>query len=482
MKFCFTPHGILALDPRAFGVTFDSVVVHSPEDHDGVSVVHVRGPLMHHADPLCMSYDEIKASAKSALASASCKAVLLSIDSPGGLVSGCFDTVRELRAMAQAAGKPLYAHVSTAASAAYALACAASKIWISEAGIAGSIGTVDTVLDATAVDAAMGLRFAIVASGARKADGNPHVKLSEETLNATQSTVNALAEMFFGLVSETRGLSVDTIRDLEARIMTGAEAAVSGLADGVATFDQVLALIASGNAAAPADVSAAPSVAGSKKMGLSKAVVAALLKDADKDDDEGNAAKKALATHFGGDEKPEEKPEAKAEDAPEDQEKKQEEKPEAKAEDYKEKPEAKAEDYEEKPEAKAKSEGAQALAAVARIERSTLLASRPDFSAEIKASLATAPLETVRFAVANFPKVVSPVQGAIAALSAKAPTAGEQTDSSKRDGYTLDELDAQMGLRAALPSVKHDGTRTSIPVMTPDQARALLAAKKGASK
>ena len=99
----FSPPGLLALEPRAFGLVLAAPYKPHSEERDGVAVIGVRGPLMHHDDDFCESYDQIKRRVSAALAS-TCRAVVLAIDSPGGLVSGCFDTAAELRALHRCSG------------------------------------------------------------------------------------------------------------------------------------------------------------------------------------------------------------------------------------------------------------------------------------------------------------------------------------------------------------------------------------------
>ena len=130
--FAFRPYGLLAVTADSIGQTFPAKQAPAPIAGGAVAVVEIGwgGPLFHHATPLADSYDAMKVRVGSALASpAAC--VLMSIDTNGGLVAGCIDTAQELRAMALAAGKPLYCYIdSMACSAGYAIACAASRIFI----------------------------------------------------------------------------------------------------------------------------------------------------------------------------------------------------------------------------------------------------------------------------------------------------------------------------------------------------------------
>jgi signal peptide peptidase SppA len=239
----FNPGGLLAIDPRAVGQLYSAPAAPSQE-RGSTAIVNVRGPLQHHPEPAFDSYDAIKERVTAALAG-SARTVVLSIDSPGGVVSGCFDTVDEIRELAAKAGKPLVAFIDgQATSAAYALACACSRIVSTPSAMVGSIGVIDCVADQTAADRASGLRYVIIASGKRKGDGNPHLAISEEQIAASQATVEALAEIFAELVASARSTTSEAIRKLEAGLFHGALAQTIGLVDELATFDRLLESLA----------------------------------------------------------------------------------------------------------------------------------------------------------------------------------------------------------------------------------------------
>lgn len=245
--------GPMALIPEAVGAFFP--VVESPPKNDAVAsgsiaVVYARGPLVHHDEWWCDSYDAIKSRVAAAL-TVSPKAVVLAIDSPGGLVSGCFDTAAEIRAMCDAAGVELHSYVDgLAASAGYALAAVGQSITIPSSGIAGSIGCIEMLLDATAANAQMGLAVELVASGARKTDGNPNAPVTDAARAAVQARVEELAVVFAEHVAKYRPrMTVESIRAQEAGLYTGASAVRAGLADRVASLDELVAMLAAGSAA-----------------------------------------------------------------------------------------------------------------------------------------------------------------------------------------------------------------------------------------
>jgi signal peptide peptidase SppA len=289
----YEPRGLLALEPTAYGASFEPADI--PQSFVGqVAVMAIRGPLMQHADECFASYDVILSTAANALAGKP-KALVLSIASPGGLVAGCFECAETLRNMAAAADVPLIAYVDgQASSAAYALACAASQIFAPATADVGSIGVIGIMADATKQVESAGMRFAVVTSGARKADGNPLTALTPEAIAAKQANVDEMAEMFFAHVSKARGISPAAVRALEAASFTGASALRLHLVDAVQNLDQLLASLNQSASAVPA------SAAKENPMSV-KATLQAVIDDEKASDEDKEDAKKALAA-LGGDE------------------------------------------------------------------------------------------------------------------------------------------------------------------------------------
>ena len=207
-----------------------------------VAVVHVRGPLEHHACGHSDSYEALRARFGEALASGA-SAIVLRIDSPGGLVSGLNEAVYDMRRAARNDGVFVYAYVDElAASAAYAIACVADEIVIPPSGIAGSVGVISTMCDVSRANEAAGVTFVTLTSGARKADGHVNTPISDDAIEAEQSRVNDLAGQFFRIVKESRGIDAEP---LEANIYMGMYAVEAGLADVVMGYEQLLVNIQS---------------------------------------------------------------------------------------------------------------------------------------------------------------------------------------------------------------------------------------------
>lgn len=212
---------------------------------DGIAVIPIEGTLVHKAygldavSGLC-SYVELQREIEDAATDPAIKAILLDIDSPGGEVAGVFelaDTIYAARSV-----KPVVAVANADAfSGAYLLASAAERVYAGQTSGLGSIGVIVTHLDVSGSDEKRGYKYTTIHAGARKADFNPHMPLSEEAFAAIEAHVNRTYEMLVEAVCRNRGLSVAAIRDTEAALYFGGDAITARLADRLGTRKDALA-------------------------------------------------------------------------------------------------------------------------------------------------------------------------------------------------------------------------------------------------
>jgi signal peptide peptidase SppA len=503
VKRRYMPTRAVALELAAWGLAFD---IPDRGDDDAfeldaggaVAVVDIRGPLVQHDGCFFDSYDAIKVRVAAALASGA-KAVALRIDSPGGDALGVFELARELRAMAIAAKKPLVAYADgTIASAAYAIACAASQVFVPVAGFVGSIGVMVPMIDETARDKMLGLNVEMLASGARKLDGNPHVAITDDARAEIQARIDSLAGLFFDLVAEMRGLKPDAVRALEGAMFHGDAALKAGLADGVTTWSELLAMVARG--AKPA---AAPKAKAAETNMDREEMRAWLAKMAEGDGDDADKAKAAIkcleddgdSGNDNGEDKDKDKDKPKSE-ADEKAKAEADEKAKAKAE-ADEKAKAKAEEDDKA--AKARSTGpdvfalakevhamrAEKVAEKEKVERDALFAKRPDFDAKMRATLEGFPIEKVREAVETWPRVGGKPASPAAAASAVGTRGSTQTNEEVPvvDAEDADFIDRRMGLKASVGGVKSSGRSLELGFLTAEEANKRLGelTKKGAA-
>ncbi len=210
----------------------------------GVAIIPVLGTLVRRTagmDALSglMSYGQIESQLAEAVSDPMIKAILLDIDSPGGEAGGVFDLADQIFEARKS--KPIWAVANEEAfSSAYAIACAAEKIYLPRTGGVGSVGVIAVHLDQSKFDEKEGFSYTAVFAGARKNDLSPHEPLSDSAKSALQAEVDRIYGLFTSSVAKMRGISLDTIKATEAGLFFGEKAIASGFADRMGTLGNAL--------------------------------------------------------------------------------------------------------------------------------------------------------------------------------------------------------------------------------------------------
>ncbi|PLT16030.1 S49 family peptidase [Ralstonia mannitolilytica] len=226
-----------------------------------VAAIPIHGTLVRRTSGLeaesgLASYSGIAAQLDAALASPEVAAILLDVDSPGGESGGVFDLADRIRAAAQV--KPVWAVANDMAfSAAYALASAATRVFVARTGGVGSIGVIAMHVDQSVKDAKDGVRYTAVFAGERKNDLNPHEPISDEAHTVLRTEVHRIYDLFVETVARHRGLDADAVRATEAGLFFGPDAVAAGLADTVGGFDDALAQLTQSLSPLPTQVAPA---------------------------------------------------------------------------------------------------------------------------------------------------------------------------------------------------------------------------------
>jgi signal peptide peptidase SppA len=196
--------------------------------------------------------ESLAADFKAALADPQVNAILLLIDSPGGMVDGVESLARLVHS---ARGqKPVAALIDgLGASAAYWLASAADRVFVTgETTQVGSIGVVATHIDRTKADEQRGLKVTEIVAGRYKRIASEHRPLSDEGRAMLQDVVDRIYSVFVEAVARHRGIGVQQVLGTEGRVFIGKQAIDTGLVDGTSTLDRVLGALASGSLRLPA--------------------------------------------------------------------------------------------------------------------------------------------------------------------------------------------------------------------------------------
>lgn len=215
---------------------------------DGVATIDVRGPLVKRAawfnaiSGAC-DYEAISRDLQASLDDREVEHIVLSIDSPGGEVSGCSELAQHI--LAARSTKPVYAYVSgECCSAAYWLASACEAIYVADTALVGNLGVLMTMVDDTRRMKAEGLeRITIVSS---QTPAKPHDVRTEPGRERVQALVDSLAEVFLGAVATGRGIERDDVLENYGAggVFVGAESVAQGLADEVSTYEALMASLA----------------------------------------------------------------------------------------------------------------------------------------------------------------------------------------------------------------------------------------------
>jgi protease IV len=161
------------------------------------------------------------------------RAVILSIDSPGGSVAGG-ETLHDAM-MRVAARKPVVVTMGgLAASAGYMIAVPANRIFAREATLTGSIGVLLETGEASGLLNKLGLSAEVVRSGPLKDEPSFVRPLSPEGKDVLQGLVNDMYDQFVSMVAAGRHMDPAKVRSLaDGRAYTGRQALGLGLVDAI---------------------------------------------------------------------------------------------------------------------------------------------------------------------------------------------------------------------------------------------------------
>ncbi|MES1990369.1 MAG: signal peptide peptidase SppA [Pseudomonadota bacterium] len=169
------------------------------------------------------------------------KAVILSIDSPGGTTTGSEALYESVRRVAEK--KPVVAVLGTvAASGGYIAALSADHVVARGNTLTGSIGVLFQWTQLSGLMEKLGLEARSVKSAPLKAEPNPYSKPTPEALAVTQDLIASSYDWFLGLVAERRKLDMKTARKLgDGRVYTGFQAVENGLIDEIGGEEEAVA-------------------------------------------------------------------------------------------------------------------------------------------------------------------------------------------------------------------------------------------------
>src|SRR6185503_13930452 len=171
----------------------------------------------------------------------SVRAVVIRINSPGGVV-GPTQEVYEALLRLRSAGKPVVASLgAVAASGGYYAAVAADQIYANPGTLTGSIGVIMQMANVDALLKKVGVDFVVVKAGQFKDIGNPARPMSPEERRVVQALLEDVHGQFIEAVAKGRKLDRNAVVQFaDGRVFSGTQAlalkmvdALGGLEDAV---------------------------------------------------------------------------------------------------------------------------------------------------------------------------------------------------------------------------------------------------------
>jgi protease IV len=198
-----------------------------------VALVEVEG--------LILSAERVVHELEEHLEDASIRAVVVRVQSPGGVVAPTqeiHDAIRRVRAK----GKPVVASLgSIAASGGYYLAVAADRIVASPGTLTGSIGVLMQVAEVEGLLKKVGVRLEVIKAGRHKDLGNFSRAMTPEEREILQALLDDMYDQFVGAVAQGRGLDRAAVLKLaDGRVYSGRRAQELKLVDELGGLDDAV--------------------------------------------------------------------------------------------------------------------------------------------------------------------------------------------------------------------------------------------------
>ncbi len=189
----------------------------------GVGLIEVRGMIADSREPIRQLRHFMKKD--------NVKAVVLRIDSPGGVVGPSQEIYEEVKKLA-AKKKVVVSMGSLAASGGYYIAAPASVIYANPGTITASIGVLIKFSNIEGLLGKIGIKSATLKTGNFKDAGSPDRELSPEDRAMFQALIDNTHEQFVRAVSDGRKLPLEDVRKIaDGRVLSGEQAKALKLVD-----------------------------------------------------------------------------------------------------------------------------------------------------------------------------------------------------------------------------------------------------------
>lgn len=176
----------------------------------------------------------------------SVSAIILHINSPGGVVAPTQEIYDEILRVRNEDGKLVVASLSSvAASGGYYIACAADQIVANPGTLVGSIGVIIQYPVVEGLLDKIGMEYETIKTGAVKDAGSPFREPTERDREMLKNALDDTHDQFVGAVAEGRNLSREEVEEIaDGSIFTGRQGLDLGLVDRIGSFQETIRITA----------------------------------------------------------------------------------------------------------------------------------------------------------------------------------------------------------------------------------------------
>ena len=199
---------------------------------EGVGLIEVKGMILDSKETIRQLRYFLK---KDAI-----KAVVLRVDSPGGIVAPSQEIYAEVKKFA-AKKKIIVSMGSLAASGGYYISAPATMIYANPGTITASIGVILKLSNIESLMDKIGIKSHTLKTGKYKDSGSPLRQFSPEDRAMLQSVIDNTHEQFVRAVAEGRKLPIEDVRKIaDGRILSGEQARDRKLVDRLGTLQDAI--------------------------------------------------------------------------------------------------------------------------------------------------------------------------------------------------------------------------------------------------
>ena len=198
-----------------------------------VAIVEVEG--------IILDVDDVVQELKAHRENPTVRAVVMRINSPGGVVAPTQEVHDAILRLRQA-GKPVVASLgAVAASGGYYIAVAADQIYANPGTLTGSIGVIMQLANFEQLMKTVGVDYVVVKAGQFKDIGNVGRPMSPEERRVLQALLDDVHGQFIGAVATGRKLGrEEVVRFADGRVFSGTQAKDLKMVDALGSLEDAV--------------------------------------------------------------------------------------------------------------------------------------------------------------------------------------------------------------------------------------------------